>query len=192
MPDPGDRIRIDPRPARAKPAPARHWARALAPRSKRSVAAAALVAMMIGIVVNALALQHGRRVEFAADPTGSIHPPAPAPTPAATTVASAPPEAPAPTPPNRPTPTPVALAHPAKSADAIADFLRSNGADKRRQTVAAQTALAKLGFSVKPTGALDAETRNALAEYEKKRHLPASTQITAKLVKTLTAAAAAK
>ncbi len=167
--------------------------RALAPKSKRSVAAAALVAMMIGIVVNAVALQHGRRVEFAPDPTGSIAPPAPAPSPTATpTVAAAAAAAPdAPTPPSRPAPSVVALAHPAKSGDAIADFLRANSADKRRLTLSAQNALAKLGFEVKASGALDAQTRSALASYEKKHHMPVSTEITAKLVKSLTAAATA-
>jgi peptidoglycan hydrolase-like protein with peptidoglycan-binding domain len=83
----------------------------------------------------------------------------------------------------------VALAHSPKAGDPIADFLR-NG-DKRQLTLAAQNALAKLGFAVKPTGALDAGTRDALAEFEKTHHLPASSEITAKLIKSLNAAVAA-
>ena len=146
--------------------------------------------MMIGIVVNAVALQHGRRVAPALEPaaTAAVNLPAAAPAPAP------PPPAARPEPP-RPAPSPVAvaLAHAtAKPADPIADFLRNQGAEKRRLTLAAQGALAKLGFAVKPTGAVDAGTRDALAEFAKSRHLPASSEITPKLVKTLTAAAAAQ
>ena len=180
MPDPADRIRIEPRAARAKPAPARRWARALAPTSKRGVAAAALVAMMIGIVVNAVALQHGRRLDLGPMPATSA--PAPSPTHAAAAPAVAP----------APAPTTVAMASAPKSGDAIAEFLRAQGSDKHQLKISAQKALGKLGFPVKPTGALDAATRHALAEFQKSRHLPVSTEITAKLVKTLHAAAKAK
>lgn len=185
MPDAADRIRNEPaaRP-RGKPAPAgRKWLSALKPKSKKSVAAAALWAVMIGIVVNAVALQHSRRIAPSADSAVAAATPAPVPTPA---------KAAAPEPP-RPSPSPVtvALAHAPKAGDPIADFLRGQGGDKRQLTLAAQGALAKLGFGVKPTGALDAGTRDALTEFEKTHHLPASSEITAKLVKSLNAAVAA-
>lgn len=189
MPDPADRIRVEPKPfrvelkpARGKPAPARRWARALVPRSKRAVAGAALAAMMIGIVVNAVALQHGKRLDLG--PLAAASATAP------TQAVAAPPAAPAAAP--APRPTAVAMAPAPKSVDAIADFLSAQGSDKRQLTISAQKALAKLGFAVKPTGALDAATRSALAEFQKSRHLPASTVITAKLVKSLTSAAKAE
>jgi peptidoglycan hydrolase-like protein with peptidoglycan-binding domain len=78
-----------------------------------------------------------------------------------------------------------------KPADPIADLIRGAGPDTRRLVSAAQGALAKLGFSVKATGAIDGNTRSALAEFEKARHLPVSSEITPKLVKTLNAAVAA-
>ena len=159
----------------------RRFARALVPNSKRGVAGAALAAMMIGIVVNAVALQHGKRLD--------LGPIAAATAPAPTQAAAAPPATPAAP---APRPTAVAVAPAPKSVDAIADFLSAQGSEKRQLTISAQKALAKLGFAVKPTGALDAATRNALAEFQKSRHLPASTVITAKLAKTLTAAAKAE
>jgi hypothetical protein len=195
LPDVSERIRAEPTRSRSKASPtssrARALLRALKPRSKRSLAGAALGAMMIGIVVNAVALQHGRRVAPALDPapTAAVRAPQVAAAPAA-----ARPDAQARPEPPRPSPSPVsvALAHSPKSADPIADFLRNQGADKRRLTLTAQGALAKLGFGVKATGALDADTRDALAEFAKAHHLPVSAEITPKLVKTLTAAAAAE
>ena len=81
-----------------------------------------------------------------------------------------------------------ALAVPRNPADAIADFLESNGADKRRLTFAAQTALAKLGFrSSRPAPSTRRRAKRCV-EFEKKRHMPASTEITAKLVQDLNAA----
>lgn len=183
MPDPADRIRAPSKTARAKPARAK-WARGLMPKSKRTVAGAALAAMMVAIVVNAVALQHGRRLILGPLPTAmaAVRPSAPVATPAPAPVAPAK---------AAPTPTAVALAHTPKSDDPIADFLRAQNAEKRRLTHEAQGALAKLGFSVKATGALDAPTRSALITFEKSHHLPHTAQISAKLVRSLTAAAAA-
>lgn len=180
MPDAADRIRLEPKAARrAKPG----WARALAPKKKSTVAGAALAAMMIGVVVNALALQHGRRLAAVPDPAAVA---AIKPSRAAAPVVRAPaPEAPAP----RPSPTVVALARAPRSGDAIADFLRAQAPEKRRLTLAAQEALAKLGFPVKASGALDSQTRSALLEFEKSRRMPASTEISARLVRALKAAA---
>jgi hypothetical protein len=195
LPDAADRIRVEPRsPAakRIKTQPSRMWKRvlrALAPKTRRGFAGAALLAMMIGIVVNAVALQHGRRPELPPDPgpTASVKSqPAPAPTAAA--IASAPSAAAAPP---RPAPTTVALARAPKAADPIAELLHSSSGDNRRLVSAAQEALAKLGFAVKATGTMDANTRSAIAEFDKSRHLPVSTEITPKLVKTLTSATSA-
>jgi peptidoglycan hydrolase-like protein with peptidoglycan-binding domain len=168
------------------------WKRALrtlAPKTRRGFAGAALLAMMIGIVVNAVALQHGRRPELPLDPgpMASVKSqPAVAPTPASTVAAATVAATPA-----RPAPTTVALARTPKAADPIAELLRSSSGDNRRLVTAAQGALAKLGFAVKATGTVDANTRSAIAEFDKSRHLPVSTEITPKLVKTLTSATSA-
>jgi hypothetical protein len=202
LPDAADRIRVEPRsPAarRVKTQPSRVWMRALralAPKTRRGFAGAALLAMMIGIVVNAVALQHGRRLDLPSDPgaTALVKPPsavAPAPASIVAAAASGPSAEAAPTPPPRPAPTTVALARVPKAGDPIADLLRSSNGENRRLVSAAQEALAKLGFAVKATGAVDATTRNAIVEFDKSRHLPVSTEITPKLVKTLTSATSA-
>jgi peptidoglycan hydrolase-like protein with peptidoglycan-binding domain len=56
-------------------------------------------------------------------------------------------------------------------------------------TLAAQTALAKLGYSVKPDGKEGSATEQALREFERAHGLPPATEITERLVKQLTAAA---
>jgi Putative peptidoglycan binding domain len=202
LPDAADRIRVEPRsPAtkRVKTQPARMWKRALralAPKTRRGAAGAALLAMMIGIVVNAVALQHGRRPDLPPDPgpTASVKlQPVVGPAPTATVAAasSAALNAAAPSPPARPASNTVALARAPKAADPISELLHSSSGDNRRLVSAAQGALAKLGFDVKATGAMDANTRSAIVEFDKSRHLPVSTEITPKLVKTLTAATSA-
>jgi hypothetical protein len=179
--------RLEPKSARRAKPPG--WAQAFAPHKRGIIAGAALAAMMIGIVVNALALQHGRRVALATDPA-----PVAAIAPKADDAAT--PAAPAPAPAAKPQATLASATPPRaqKSGDAIADLLHTQqpGPDKRKLTLAAQDALAKLGFSVKANGALDAKTRKALADFEKSNNLPASTEITAKLVRSLKAAAAAR
>ena len=57
--------------------------------------------------------------------------------------------------------------------------------------VAAQTALAKLGYAVKADGTHGAATDQALREFEKAHGLPISTEVTPHLVKQLSAAARA-
>ena len=57
-----------------------------------------------------------------------------------------------------------------------------------RLTLAAQNALLKLGYVVKPNGVAGPDTLSALRDLEKSHGLPASTEITARLVKTLTSA----
>jgi hypothetical protein len=152
---------------------------------RRTVAGAALAAMMIGIVVNAVALQHGRRLDLGPDPSivASVGPSRTSATPVA---------APSPVP-ELPQllASPDDLASAPTSQDAIANFLHTQTGDKRRLTLAAQTALAQLGFAVKSTGALDPPTRKALLAFEKSHHIAPSTVITAKLVHSLKAAEAA-
>lgn len=152
------------------------------PLDRRMVAGAALAAMMIGIVVNAVALQHGRRLDLGPDP--------------AAVASVGPPRAPA-TPVVAPSPIPApsqllaTTEDLATSEDSIANFLHAQTADKRRLTLAAQASLAQLGFAVKSTGAMDAPTRKALVSFEKSHHIAVSTVITAKLVHSLKVAEAA-
>jgi peptidoglycan hydrolase-like protein with peptidoglycan-binding domain len=58
-------------------------------------------------------------------------------------------------------------------------------------TVAAQTALVKLGYPVKPDGNEGAATEQALRDFERAHGLPPATEITERLVNKLTQAARA-
>lgn len=146
----------------------------------RSYAAAALTAVLVGIVVNALTLQHARHpAPFFAH--ASLAP---------TTLAAAPPAEPArPAPPARP----VALGLEASAAvrsDAIGDMLRADQErETQRELAQAQGALIRLGYVVKADGEPGAATTAALREFEHARGLPLSGALTPKLLKTLTAAA---
>ncbi len=157
---------------------------------------AALFAALVGIGVNALLLQRERH-------------PAPLFGYAAPKVPSAAP-APAPPPPqkltsaedNAPPAQPSVVLPPARAAesagssssgsDPIAELLagESHG-DAPRLTLAAQTALAKLGYPVKPDGKEGSATEQALREFERAHGLLPATEITERLVKQLTAAARA-
>ena len=166
----------------------------------RSIAGAALAAVLVGIVVNALALQKERHPAplFASKPAAS----APAAAPPLAQGAMAPPAAQdagivAVQPPARPVnlgvaadaPVPAA-AHP---ADPIRDLLRGDGArETPHLTLAAQNALGRLGYSIKANGVAGPATLAAIHEFERAHGLPLSTEITAKLVKQLTAAAASE
>jgi hypothetical protein len=157
---------------------------------------AALFAALVGIGVNALLLQRERH-------------PAPLFGYAAPKLPSAAP-APAPPPPQKPVSTEdnappaqssaaLPLARPAESAgtsspasDPIAELLAGEPhGDASRLTLAAQTALAKLGYPVKPDGKEGSATGQALREFERAHGLPPATEITERLVKQLTAAARA-
>jgi hypothetical protein len=79
---------------------------------------------------------------------------------------------------------------PTLAPDHIGAFLRDKPDDDRSRLVrAAQTALAKLGYAVKPDGAEDGATRRALRHYERAHGFAPTTEISSELVKQLTAAA---
>jgi hypothetical protein len=157
----------------------------------RGYAAAALTAALVGIVVNALALQHARHPApfFAHAPVvaaAPAPPPPPAPTaaPAAAETASAPV---APTPPARP----VQLGGAATNGgdDAIADMLRADQQQEaQKRLLAAQAALVKLGYVVKADGEPSAATSTALRDFERAHGLPPSNDVTPRLLKALTGA----
>jgi len=74
--------------------------------------------------------------------------------------------------------------------DQIGAFLRGKSVDDGSRLVrAAQIALAKLGYAVKPDGAEDGATRRALRHFERAHGLAPTTEISSELVKQLTAAA---
>ena len=166
----------------------------------RSIAGAALAAVLAGIVVNALALQKERHPAplFASKPAT----PAPAAAPPAAQSAMAPSAAPdagvvVVQPPTRPVNLGAASDAPAAAAaragDPIRDLLRGDGGKETPHlTLAAQNALGKLGYSLKPNGIAGPATLAAIHEFERTHGLPQSTEITAKLVKQLTAAAASE
>ena len=157
---------------------------------------AALFAALVGIGVNALLLQRERHP---APLFGYAAPKLPSATPAP---APPPPQKPASTEDNAPPAQSSATlppARPAESAgssssasDPIAELLAGEPhGDATRLTLAAQTALAKLGYPVKPDGKEGSATEQALREFERAHGLPPATEITERLVKQLTAAARA-
>ena len=157
---------------------------------------AALAVALVGIGVNALLLQRERHPAplFGSAPAAR---PAPAPAPA---LAVAPPPrlasvehdaspapAPAALPPARPA---AAAASSPSSPDPIAALLAGEArSDGSHLVLAAQTALMKLGYTVKPDGNEGAATEQALRDFERAHGLSPSTEITERLVKQLTQAA---
>ena len=157
---------------------------------------AALFAALVGIGVNALLLQRERHPAplfgYAAPKLPSA-PPAPAPPPPqkpASTEDNAPPaQSSATLPPARPAES---AGSSSSASDPIAELLAGEPhGDATRLTLAAQTALAKLGYPVKPDGKEGSATEQALREFERAHGLPPGTEITERLVKQLNAAARA-
>jgi len=173
------------------------------PAGVRGYAVAALAAVMAGIIVNALTLQHarhpspffatkGRPTSIAAKkPSEPTPEPEPAPPTSSSSLVSEPPPAAPPAPPPRPVGlgAPNEPVSPPRTADPIADLIHSGGSkDSLRLAAAAQIALVKLGYPIK-IGAQGADTAAALRDFEKAHGLPISTEVTPHLVKLLTAAA---
>ena len=153
---------------------------------------AALSVALVGIGVNALLLQRERHPAplfgFAPPPPPAA--PAPAETPAPKRVSA---ESDAPSAqlsPAVPPARPAAGAEGSPSAsDPIADLLAGETHSDARLILAAQTALVKLGYAVKPDGKEGAATQQALRDFEHAHGLPAATEINERVVKQLTLAA---
>jgi type IV secretory pathway VirB10-like protein len=163
------------------------------------IAGAVLAAVMTGIIVNAMLLQRSHRLA-AVEPSAAQIAAAKAPATASPEPATAPANieaAPAPAlPPARPADLGAlieATAAPTRSADPIRDLLRtdSNARDgeAKKLTIAAQTALIKLGFSVKADGVAGVSTQQAVQQFERAHGLASTGEITPRLVRQLTAAA---
>ena len=157
---------------------------------------AVLFAALVGIGVNALLLQRERHPAplfgYAAPKLPSAAP-APAPPPPQKPVSTednAPPaQSSAALPPARPAQS---AGSSSSASDPIAELLAGEPhGDASHLTLAAQTALAKLGYPVKPDGKEGSATEQALREFERAHGLPPATEITERLVKQLTAAARA-
>jgi hypothetical protein len=162
----------------------------------RGYAGAALAAVLTGIVVNALTLQHERHPApfFAAPPPAVAAPPSAA-APSPQTARADDPTIAAALPPSRPADLggvdaigDVQRADSAK--DAIGEILRADsGKDAERQILAAQNALIRLGYSLRADGSPGAATSAALRDFERAHSLPLSTDVTPRLLKQLTATA---
>ena len=181
------------------PASNRPIVRALAKRLRALPAyayfAAALSVVLVGIGVNALVLQHERHPAPFFAPASALIRPAPAVlSNEASRLASMPREgssaAAAPVPPSRrpeleggATPLP-------QAPDPIAELLRGEPRlEESRLILAAQDALAKLGYGVKADGRNGAATQQALRDFERAQGMPLATEITPRIVDRLTAAA---
>jgi hypothetical protein len=155
---------------------------------------AALSVALIGIAVNALLLQRERHpapLFGSAEPKPTPAPalaPTPPPSPAHVSAEAEVPPSPSPAalPPERPS---AAAPAPASQSDPIGDLLAGETHSDSRLVLAAQTALAKLGYSVKADGKEGAATQQALKEFEHAHGLPPATEINERLVKQLTQAA---
>ncbi len=173
---------------------ARSLARRLRALPARTYVAAGLLALLIGIAVNALVLQSRRHPAplFAPSPaTLSPTPPnaipVPPPPPPDAVREASPPAPAAPEPPARP---PAAAGSAARPTDQIGNWLRGEAqGDDGHLVLTAQTALVKLGYAVKADGNEGAATHQALRDFERAHGLPLTTDITPRLVKQLEAAA---
>jgi hypothetical protein len=79
-----------------------------------------------------------------------------------------------------------------KGADSIADMIRNAGAERgaesSRQVMAAQRALARLNYPVKPDGVMGATTKSAIERFERDRNLPITGELSPRVAKALSAA----
>lgn len=170
--------------------------------------------LAVGIMVNALILQHSRHpAPLFGKAIALGDAPAPAPTvtpPAASAIAAA--LAPAPATPASAIPaTAPPVPHPhraavdaptaaprAKGDDPIARLLKAStggektpdkvaGKENAKTVLATQHALLKLGFVVKPSGAFGPTTKSALEAFERDQHLPVKGEMSRKLLKQLSA-----
>lgn len=209
MPEALARLRPDPtligrsRPAaqRKSAAIVRSALRRLGATPARGYAAAALTAALVGIVVNALALQHARHPApfFAHTPVVVAAPASTPAPPAAQAVVQAAAQAAAqataettsapaaPTPPTRP----VRFDGDTTSGggDAIGVMLRADQEQEaQKRLAAAQAALVRLGYVVKADGEPNVATSTALRDFERAHGLPPSNDVTPRLLKALSAA----
>ncbi len=168
----------------------------------RTVSGAAAAAIVVGIFVNALALQGGPHpapfFHHAAEPQAPVAAPLPPLRPAESVAAA---EETAPVIKSRPAaPQPAApttsAAQPASppmpvSRDAIGEMLRTPQATVAgdKAVLAAQRALNRLGYGpIKPDGIFGAGTRQAIEKFERDRKLPVTGEVNPRTAKELATA----
>ena len=71
--------------------------------------------------------------------------------------------------------------------DQIGSFLKTSGSDDSRTVMAAQRALARLGYGVKVDGMMGASTRQAIEKFEQSRKIPVTGDLSARTLKELAA-----
>ena len=164
--------------------------------SVRAYVACAVFAVITGIGVNALVLQRERHPAPLFAPAAMAVPPAPPASGSAPTsqsagvagVASAP--APIPVPPAARAAAAGEASSSPRVPDPIAEVLRGEPrAEGARLTLAAQNALVKLGYAVKPDGSEGSATQEALRDFERAHGLPLTTEIGPRLVRQIKSAA---
>ena len=150
----------------------------------------AVFLVIVSIGVNALVLQRGRHPAPLFAPVAAPPPPPASAAPPPSEASSAAPTAAAPTePPPRPPKVADAPVAPPVS-DPIGDLLHSESkTDADRLTLAAQAALIKLGYALKPDGNEGPATEQALRDFERAHGLPVSPEISPRLVRQLNQAA---
>ena len=164
---------------------ARTVLRRLLSRPARTIAGAALTAVLTGIVINALIMQREHRsLPSSAAARATTEAPQPTAAPTATVAR----------PPARPGGLVVAAdpapLPPVRADDPIRDLLRGDsGKDASHLVVVAQEALVKLGYAIKADGVIGASTEQAIQQFERAHALTPSNEITPRLVKILSAAA---
>ncbi|HUZ67867.1 MAG TPA: peptidoglycan-binding domain-containing protein [Beijerinckiaceae bacterium] len=168
------------------------WRRRLIKRPVRTFASAAFGALLCGIVVNAIALQHGHR------PVALFGRPARANLARSMARAPAPPKRPAdlaqaPRAPAQPAERSAAPSAPIEKIwrprqDEIGELIATGAPPERhseRMVAAVQRALAKLGFQVKATGVLGFATRQAVEKFERSLRLPISGDLSPRVIHAL-------
>jgi hypothetical protein len=167
---------------------ARTVLRRLLSRPARTIAGAALTAVLTGIVINALVMQREHRslpLSGASRPVAEASQPAAAAAPGASASARSPARPAAPPATIDPAPVP-----PVRADDPIRDLLRGDaGKDASHLVVVTQEALVKLGYAIKADGVIGASTEQAIQQFERAHALTLSNEITPRLVKLLSAAA---
>ena len=163
-------------------------------RPLRKIAAAALGALLFGVFINAVALQHGRRLAplWGTEAVGHLSRTAPAPPPRPSGLRTQERRVPAPVRAVERRPTVAAravdAAKPTPRPDAIGQLIANDApsASERPDVIAAvQRALRKLGYNVRRSGKLDIATRQALERFERARKLTLSSRLAPRTVREL-------
>lgn len=199
------------RPARSKAKSKRTARRRILPafllaHPGRTAACAVVAAVLTGIVLNAAFFQRGRHPAplFARAPTVQprpVHPQAPAPSPRPHQAFTLPPEdlAPpaaipgaAPSPAVVPVPPPRAVPARAEAGepkrDIIGAFLKSDGgADAPERVTAAQKALMRIGYVLRPDGIFGAGTRKVIEQFQRENDLSVTGELNGSTVRELAA-----